>query len=378
MIVVGVINSIVGKSGNIGFRYAFVQKELDNRGVENLTLARASMFKKSGFYTLGLLSLVPRALHYLRRNYLRELNARKIDLIMFELFFFLMFPVILWNCRNHSKRVAYVVEPSPRIIRILKKYQFIVYLDIPIAPNAYVKRILKKHPECGLKYHESIDLIERTALELADQVIVPSDFVLEEISKMIPDLIKVIKIPFGSAQGKLSAHPVSKNGFKFVFAGNVTERKGIDYLLEAWIRSPFEEDELYLCGHVNRNMAKKIESMPCENIKTPGFINTGEFFPQCDVYIFPSLMEGSSKSIYEAMQAGLPCIVTHESGSIIEHGVDGLIIEPFSSDAIEKALTAIKTLPYQEMGAKGKQKVSEYTWDRYATSVADYLCAELI
>ena len=45
--------------------------------------------------------------------------------------------------------------------------------------------------------------------------------------------------------------------------------------------------------------AKSNSKYNLKNIITPGFINTRKYFTKCDVYVFPSLLEGSSKSIYD-------------------------------------------------------------------------------
>ena len=47
-------------------------------------------------------------------------------------------------------------------------------------------------------------------------------------------------------------------------------------------------------------------------------------------------MEGSSKSIYEAMNRSLPIICTYESGSIVTDNKEGFIIEKMDSKSIIK------------------------------------------
>ena len=42
-----------------------------------------------------------------------------------------------------------------------------------------------------------------------------------------------------------------------------------------------------------------------------------------DVFVFPSLFEGSAVVTYEALACGLPSIVTPNAGSVVRDGVDG-------------------------------------------------------
>jgi len=58
-----------------------------------------------------------------------------------------------------------------------------------------------------------------------------------------------------------------------------------------------------------------------------------------DIFILPSLAEGSAISTYEALSTGLPVITTRNSGSLVENGKTGLIIEPGSVEAIESAIS---------------------------------------
>lgn len=64
---------------------------------------------------------------------------------------------------------------------------------------------------------------------------------------------------------------------------------------------------------------------------------------ESDIFLLPSLYEGSPISIIEAMGTGLPIIASNVGGipDMIEHGVSGLLIEPTGqalADAIEKLL----------------------------------------
>jgi glycosyltransferase involved in cell wall biosynthesis len=54
--------------------------------------------------------------------------------------------------------------------------------------------------------------------------------------------------------------------------------------------------------------------------------------------LFPTLSEGSANVVYEALSAGLPVITTPSAGSIIQDGVDGVIIPPRSAAHLAEAL----------------------------------------
>ena len=45
-----------------------------------------------------------------------------------------------------------------------------------------------------------------------------------------------------------------------------------------------------------------------------------------DVFVFPSLFEGSAVVTYEALACGLPSVVTPDAGSVVRDGVEGFVV----------------------------------------------------
>jgi glycosyltransferase involved in cell wall biosynthesis len=60
-----------------------------------------------------------------------------------------------------------------------------------------------------------------------------------------------------------------------------------------------------------------------------------------DIFVFPSLSEGSSLAVQEAMATGLPVITTAAAGSIIKDGHSGVLIPPRDPDALVLAVTKL-------------------------------------
>jgi len=68
-----------------------------------------------------------------------------------------------------------------------------------------------------------------------------------------------------------------------------------------------------------------------------------EVFEQTTIYVSPSRREGLSNALLEAMAFGLPCIVTNISGSqdMIEHGVNGYIVEPDNTAELADSILSL-------------------------------------
>ena len=86
-----------------------------------------------------------------------------------------------------------------------------------------------------------------------------------------------------------------------------------------------------------------------------------------DVFVLPSLCEGSATAIYEALSAGLPVITTFSSGSPVRHQSDGIIIRERSVDDLVDAIIYLRDQPDEvlRMSAAAKQRSNDYTLGEY-------------
>ncbi|MEY2543997.1 MAG: hypothetical protein QOE81_1458 [Verrucomicrobiota bacterium] len=159
--------------------------------------------------------------------------------------------------------------------------------------------------------------------------------------------------------------------FRAIFSGALFERKGIHHLLEAWHRLNLQDAELWLLGSVHEEAKPYLKKFGRENVRVLGFKHDLEnYLNQGSVYVFPSRLEGSAKTIYEAAASGLPMITTREAGDVVRDGVEGIIVKPGDVDAIAAAIEHLYRRPeiVASMGAAARQRVLEnFTWDHYRT-----------
>ena len=159
--------------------------------------------------------------------------------------------------------------------------------------------------------------------------------------------------------------------FRAVFSGALIERKGIHHVLEAWHRLNLRDAELWLLGSVHDEAKSHLKKFWRDNIRVLGFKSDLEnYLNQGSVYVFPSRLEGSAKTIYEAAASGLPMVTTREAGDVVRDGVEGIIVQPGDVDAIAAAIEHLYRHPeiVVSMGAAARQRVVEnFTWDHYRT-----------
>ena len=90
-----------------------------------------------------------------------------------------------------------------------------------------------------------------------------------------------------------------------------------------------------------------------------------------DVFVFPSLFEGSAVVTYEALACGLPGIVTAEAGSVVRDGVDGLIVPARDVEALAAAHGATRQRPgfAGRLRRLGPRRAEAFDWPRYHEAV---------
>ncbi|MFB5760246.1 glycosyltransferase family 4 protein [Paenibacillus medicaginis] len=222
--------------------------------------------------------------------------------------------------------------------------------------------------------------------ELADYILVPSQFVFDSmVSNGIPEE-KLILIPYGYDPGvfyKKEEKTTTNEGLKVVFVGQVGFRKGIRYLLEAVhnLQRKGRDIQLTLAGNIDNNVMTLLESYKDSFIHKK-FVPQKELvdiYNESDLFILPSLCEGSALVTYEAAACGLPLIVTHNTGTVVTNNHDGIIVESGSTKSIEEALEKL----YFDRGLLKDMKfnisntIKEYTWDKYAEKLVTAIVQRL-
>ena len=92
-------------------------------------------------------------------------------------------------------------------------------------------------------------------------------------------------------------------------------------------------------------------------------------FSALDIFALPSLSEGLSNTILEAMAAGLPVVATHVGGAdeLVTHDVTGLLVPRANAPSLAQALEALATNPTRRdaMGRAARDRAAgEFSVDR--------------
>lgn len=265
-----------------------------------------------------------------------------------------------------------------RCVKKAKKQGAIIIRECASSHPLTQRGILQsEYSNYGLKYKYSKRQLDRALkeIELADYLFVPSQFVYDSYKNYRIFEKKLILIPFGVDIHKFSPPKSKKQGtFRALFVGQISLRKGIAYLLKAWDELGLPDSELVLCGRVHPDCKQLIEKYKLKmNLVLTGHCNPVPHYQNADVFIFPSLEEGSALVTYEAMACGLPVITTEETGSVIVSGADGFIIPSRNCDAIKEKVKYLYDTPtaIKMLGFKARTNIEKYTWNNYGEAVAE-------
>lgn len=215
-------------------------------------------------------------------------------------------------------------------------------------------------------------------IRMADHIIVASSFTASTLN-YFPDQVPpvhVIPYAFPTPVEYRNYTDTTTRKLKFLFVGGLSQRKGIAYLFDA-INDLGNEVELTIVGRkpvddceaLNENLKKHtyIPSLPHTKIL--------ELMREQDLLIFPSLFEGFGLVVTEAMSQGTPVITTERTcgPDIIEHDVDGWIIQAGSSKSLKTQINKLIENPDQliSAGKAALKKAKDRSWEIYSKEIGD-------
>ena len=182
---------------------------------------------------------------------------------------------------------------------------------------------------------------------LADLILAPSDHIADTLVEHGTPREKIRVVPYAADCRRF--RPLSEKrhdaSCTFLFAGGITQRKGIKYLLEAWSRVRRPGWKLQLLGALPKNpgpLSALLDQV--ELLRRVAHADVPARMAAADVFVFPSLFEGSAVVTYEALACGLPCVVTPASGSVVRDGIEGFLVEPRDVDGLAERHGAARQL----------------------------------
>jgi glycosyltransferase involved in cell wall biosynthesis len=255
-------------------------------------------------------------------------------------------------------------------------------LDYPIARLDVSQALLDEEAALNVQFADSLARpyaltlapreLRRLAAEvdLADVVVVGSQYAAESFQGIVePERLAVV--PYGVDTSMFSPRSCERpeGPLRVLFAGHVSLRKGIVYVLEAMKQLDPSRFELTLVGRLlgKGDGLRRYHG----RFRHQGGVRPQEMpevYRQADVLVLPSLVEGSALVVLEAMASGMPVIVTPNVGAdAVRDGVEGFVVPIRSAEQIADRLARFAADPalLRAMGQAARKRALEYDWSNF-------------
>lgn len=240
-----------------------------------------------------------------------------------------------------------------------------------------------EYDRSGDQVNKQVYDIEKQGMLAADKIISVSDFTRQIIiNKYQIPAEKVVTIhnavePISGPENMRSAGRNMKE--KIVsYLGRITFQKGPEYFIEAAAKVLNKDKgfRFVMAGSgdmLNRMIRKVAELRISSHFHFTGFLRADEvnrMFSLSDLYIMPSVSEPFGISPLESISAGVPVIISKQSGvqEVLKHAVS---IDFWDTDAMANAihaLTRYKGLP-QLLVREGRREIEKLKWETQAQKV---------
>ena len=206
---------------------------------------------------------------------------------------------------------------------------------------------------------------EKMALNLVDAITVNSKEGYDYYTKMG---FNVVQIPNAIDLNLIPKKSTKQFKNQLIFAGRLSKEKGIEILLETASQLP---DNYHLLIAGSGPLEEKVRKLSNEktNVHYLGYQskqNMLSLIRGSDLLIQPSLEEGISSTLLEAMACGTCILGSDIEGisEVIENNKTGLLVEPNNSDELLNKILYL--LPKNEkrlsMANEGLERVKKYDW----------------
>ena len=206
---------------------------------------------------------------------------------------------------------------------------------------------------------------EKEALRWADAITVVSNDAFDYYKKLG---LNVYHIPNSINIQSLTTKSDRRYEKQIIFAGRLSQEKGIDVLCELIELLPSDINLIILGSGPKENLIKNIKK---PNVNYLGYLPKNEtisLIRGSDILIQPSLIEGISSTILEAMACKTSVITTNVGGNkeIIENNQNGILIEPNNPQKLLEEILNLFSNP--EVKTKlidsAYTNVQKYDWKR--------------
>ena len=291
-----------------------------------------------------------------------------------------------WTHRRWTRFVRMPLHLFVALYRLRKSYD-IVHLHQHSWFGLYTimiarllrKPILTKLPNVGVLgipglRAQRFGLLKLKILFSSDALVAMSNTSLRELRVAGFPGQRILAVPNGISlpqPASIPAESVRPNTIcKVVFVGRIAEEKRVDLLLEHWAgvqrQCPGEAElEIWGSGPLQGTLQRRCAELGLtRSVIWRGHLDcVRNRLPAMDIFVLPSVAEGNSNAILEAMAAGLPIVSTPVGGTPMLVGPKGThLLFNLNDDSLERTLIQLirDSQTRKTVGAQMRSRVAEH------------------
>ena len=187
--------------------------------------------------------------------------------------------------------------------------------------------------------------------------------------------------PDGDAREEIRlAEGVGPSEVVALFLGGDWDSKGLGLTITGLAGASSDLDARLILWVVGRGDARRFRTIAERNGVGDRVIFFGlrpdpeRFYQGADLFVLPTLYETFSLASFEAAASGLPVVAPAVSGieELIGDGEAGIVVER-TPESVARALARLAEDAdlRARMGAEGRRRASEYTWERSVEAMLD-------
>lgn len=155
-----------------------------------------------------------------------------------------------------------------------------------------------------------------------------------------------------------------------ISVGELNANKNNRIIIEAIEKLENEKIHYFLCGEgaLEKELKELAEKKGVlDQVHFLGYrTDVKELLQAADVFVMPSIREGLSRSIMEAMASGLPCVVSRIRGNsdLIKDGEGGYLCETKNVEQYVNAINQLLSISVRKkMGKKNLERIKKYSME---------------
>ena len=323
------------------------------------------------------LRILNRAIHKFKfLKFLHRLNEITIDILL-----------VREAKRLLSKNafdILIVYDPT-LLPPIIEKNNLIksVFMMTGAAPQYVLEKLIKEENKFpNYRLYREFSFIEKyiqkynDAIPKFDLVVAPSKYAMDSLPCQ-PAKGKILNFGFEINNHGLKWLQRNDGELRIVFVGRATLLKGFHYLVDIAKSMTDYKVRFFFIGDITTNIIK--ENYIPDNISILGRKKHSEvlrILSDCDVLLHPTLSEGQSLAIMEALSLGLTIITTEASGYSQILGKNcGYIFNEIKINTIKDLLVSIlkEKKMLTEESHKSIMVSKNLTWNNYGEKLTSYM-----